>query len=338
MNYRSIADLSRTIHSNLHKLPEDIDVVVGVPRSGLLAASIVALALNVRLADIDGFSKGTLLASGHTRRIKALDESIAEAANILVVDDSVNTGTSMAQAREKLAQIFPDKTITFCAIYGAKPASLGTDLILEVVPHPRLFQWNIFHHDLLSKCCVDIDGVLCVDPTDAENDDGEAYIRFLLEAQPMCTPTKRVGYLVTSRLEKYRTETEHWLRRRGIEFNQLIMLDLPTKADRQRLAAHGTFKGNIFKESDALLFIESNRLQALEIARLSGKPALCVETQEIFTPDPYSSEAIVQAMKRISKPHNVSPFLKSLARRALGSNLYDTVKKVSAKVGSGWNS
>ncbi len=45
MNYRNIADLNHTIRQNLHRLPRNVDVVVdvvvGIPRSGLLAANIV---------------------------------------------------------------------------------------------------------------------------------------------------------------------------------------------------------------------------------------------------------------------------------------------------------
>jgi uncharacterized HAD superfamily protein len=67
------------------------------------------------------------------------------------------------------------------------------------------------HGHLLKYCCVDIDGVLCLDPTDCQNDDGAAYEKFLEEAVPMLAPTRPIGALVTSRLEKYRGLTEKWL-------------------------------------------------------------------------------------------------------------------------------
>ena len=38
MHYRSISDMNDAIVRNLHRLPRDIDLVVGVPRSGILAA------------------------------------------------------------------------------------------------------------------------------------------------------------------------------------------------------------------------------------------------------------------------------------------------------------
>jgi len=42
-----------------------------------------------------------------------------------------------------------------------------------------VFEWNALHHSNPERFCVDIDGVLCRDPTEAENDDGESYLEFL---------------------------------------------------------------------------------------------------------------------------------------------------------------
>jgi hypothetical protein len=58
MNYRSIADLSNTITRNLHRLPRDVDLIVGVPPSGILAAAITALSLIVRFTRRPQFASG----------------------------------------------------------------------------------------------------------------------------------------------------------------------------------------------------------------------------------------------------------------------------------------
>ena len=42
MQYRTIADLSALVRANIHKVPHDIDIVVGVPRSGMLPAMMIA--------------------------------------------------------------------------------------------------------------------------------------------------------------------------------------------------------------------------------------------------------------------------------------------------------
>ena len=147
------------------------------------------------------------------------------------------------------------------------------------------------HHVVMEESCVDIDRVLCLDPTGQQNDDGEAYRRFLSEALPLHATSRRIGYLVTSRLEKYRHLTEAWLKAQGIEYGRLVMLDLPSAAERRRLGAHGSFKAEFYRKSDATLFIESEHEQAEMIARLSGKPVLCIETNRIHLPDSLSPVA-----------------------------------------------
>ena len=64
MNYRSVADLNRSIVSWLPSLPGDIELIVGVPRSGLLAANLLALHRNLPLTDIDGLLAGRIFESG----------------------------------------------------------------------------------------------------------------------------------------------------------------------------------------------------------------------------------------------------------------------------------
>ena len=58
MNYRSINDLNETILRKLHLISRDIDLVVGVPRSGMLPANLLALYLNLPYTDIHSFING----------------------------------------------------------------------------------------------------------------------------------------------------------------------------------------------------------------------------------------------------------------------------------------
>lgn len=58
MNFRTIGDLNSVIYKNLQKIPQDIDLVVGIPRSGMLAGSIISLLLNEPLADFNSLLNG----------------------------------------------------------------------------------------------------------------------------------------------------------------------------------------------------------------------------------------------------------------------------------------
>ncbi|MGX5829787.1 phosphoribosyltransferase [Mesorhizobium sp. 43Arga] len=333
MHYRSISDMNDTIVGNLHRLPRDIDLVVGVPRSGVLAATLVSLAANIPMTDLDSFLEGRVYTSGITKRRAALDRKVADMRKVLVIDDSVAGGNAMRDARARIQAAGIEADLTFAAVFGLQTQHPETDVVFEVVPHPRMFQWNFMHHKFLAQCCVDIDGVLCLDPTEAENDDGPAYEKFLSEARPLHAPTHRIGWLVTSRLEKYRALTEAWLAKNGILYDQLIMLDLPSKAERQRLGAHGSFKADFYRKSNAILFIESEHAQALKITELSGKPVLCVETHMVSFPDALSLPALGQAarnlparLRQINSQQGRKGAAKALARALLGARGYETLK------------
>jgi uncharacterized HAD superfamily protein/adenine/guanine phosphoribosyltransferase-like PRPP-binding protein len=333
MHYRSISDMNDAIVRNLHRLPRDIDLVVGVPRSGILAATLLSLTANIPMTDLDSFLAGKIYTSGATKRRAALDRQASDMRKILVIDDSVSGGAAMLAARSRVEAAGIKADFTFAAVFGLLPQHEETDIVLEVVPHPRMFQWNFMHHKFLGQCCVDIDGVLCLDPTEAENDDGPAYETFLSEALPLFGPTRKIGWLVTSRLEKYRALTEAWLAKHGIEYDRLIMLDLPSKAERQRLGVHGSFKADFYRKSDAILFIESEHQQAVKIAKLSGKPVLCVETHLVSYPDTLSLPALGQTarnlpsrLREISSPDGRRTAIKTVARTLLGERGYETLK------------
>ena len=327
MHYRSVADLNDDIIAGLPLVPADIDLVIGIPRSGLLAGTLMALALNVPVTDVEGFVGGRILSAGRTRRRDLFDANPHRARRVLVMDDSADTGQSMLEARDRLVAAFPEIPFSFCVVYGTSPRCAGVDITLQIVPQPRLFQWNVMHHDMLARCCVDIDGVLCTDPTEQENDDGEEYLRFLLNAPPLHTPTRRIGWLVTSRLEKYRSETETWLRKRGIDYGDLVMLDLPSREARLKSRSHATFKAEVYgRNPGAILFVESERKQARDICRLSGKPVLSLGSQELYTPEPLSGAALAQRLRtlptRYKALHATST---SVARRMVGKAIRSTV-------------
>ena len=328
MHYRSIADLNATITRNLRKIPHDIDLVIGIPRSGLIPANMISLALNLPLADLDGFVQGRILSKGRTRPLQSLTTESGPR-RILVVDDSINSGGSMLEARQKLAAAGLADNAVFCAIYGLNDDHPEADLVMETVPRPRMFQWNVMHHKFLADACLDIDGVLCVDPESHENDDGPHYEAFLRQARPFLRPTQKVGHLVTSRLEKYRPATEAWLAEAGVAYGKLWMLDLPSAAERRRQGAHGQFKAKVYAGLDATLFIESEERQAVEIARLSRKPVLSIESQTILYPDQLEDQVRMrrtqaardQLRRSIERPPE-PPGLKQAVRKLLGPSLY----------------
>ncbi len=253
------------------ELDQDYDAIVGIPRSGMLVANILALHWNIKLGSLDGFLRCTFLQGGHRDHTR-------EVRKVLIVDDSINTGKSIAKAK-KLT-----RTLPFEMHYGAPyiRGLMKSWLHYRIVPLPRIFQWNVFNHYWLRRACVDIDGVLCRDPTQEENDDGIRYRHFISTAPPRHLPRVEILSLVTNRLEKYRPETEAWLKKWNVRCQNLIMLDLPNKQERIKQGAHINHKATIYKDEKYSLFLESSERQSKGIAEVTGKPVLCTDTMELY--------------------------------------------------------
>lgn len=294
MNYRSLEILNRHTIDWASRLPKDIDLIVGIPRSGMLVATLLSLYLNLPLTSLDSFVNSRLISAGHRCKITNQSAFLKTRKNVLVVDDSLYTGAQMQLAKETISEANLNHNIRYAAVYVAPGNQSFVDLFYELLPMPRVFEWNLMHHGDMVKWCVDIDGVLCRDPTEEENDDGEKYEHFLRTVEPLIIPSVAVGWLVTCRLEKYRKITEDWLKRNEIKYNNLIMMDVPTKAARIASGSHSSFKAEIYKKTPATLFIESASHQASQIAKLSGKYVFCIETREMIRPSFISSSIHAQ--------------------------------------------
>ena len=336
VNYRGLDDLGRAVQHIALQVPPSVERVVGVPRSGMLAASVLALQLNLPFTDVDGYLAGRVLATGR----RAHRPANGSGPRTIVIDDSVLTGTQLAAVRAAIASAGNGREaldeVLYAALFVTTTSRHLVDYFGEVVEPPRIFAWNILHHaPLMARACLDIDGVLCHDPTEDENDDGVGYEAFLAGAQPLFVPTAPVGYLVTSRLERYRPQTERWLAEHGIRYGELIMLKGMSAGQRRAAGAHGAHKADAYRRSGAQLFIESDYGQAVEIAHRSGRQVFAIDRREMVYPPPgralaAAPGAFLRSIGRVPPAHAayletrtrlsraVGPRPKALIRRALG--------------------
>jgi hypothetical protein len=280
INFRSISDLDRAIANGLHKLDRSrFDVVVAIPRSGIAPAGIIATYLQKPFATLEGFIAGQVHGrSGHLQAHRP--------GRILLVDDTSNKGGAMARAVGLLRKHDRQLEIIRCAVFGPyqveDPSSI-IDVWFEDCRGPRGFAWNMWKHSRLRRWGFDLDGVLCRDPSKAENDDGPAYRQFLRAAEPLFLPQRQIGHIITTRLEKWRPETEEWLARHRVEYLQLHMLDMPDKATRLRElkirpGGRGGWKAEIAREVGVELYVESCPKQARIISREARIPVFCTGT------------------------------------------------------------
>lgn len=276
LRYKSLEDLNADIKSNFSLVPEQVDLVVGIPRSGMIPAYIIGLALNQPVISFDEFLSDIEPLKGD--RPQNLIAEHKSSINALFVDDSINNGNAFGRISQMPKNTYMGKLVErqYLAVYGSENWHSDEVLTLEHCQTPRLFQWNYTNHGIAQFSCYDLDGVLCIDPTDEQNDDGGLYRDFVLNARPLYIPKYKIRAIVTSRLEKYRDITEQWLKKHGVQYEKLYMLDLPSKEERIRLNIHGKFKAELYSQmQDAHLFVESNIGQAKEIAKLTGKAVVC---------------------------------------------------------------
>ena len=245
MNFKNMRNLIDDVKSWSQQIGINYNYIIGVPDSGLLVSHLLSI------------YTGKPLRSCHYND------------TALVVDDTFLTGKTMSWWKKH----YPH------AKYGAVYVKPGMERKLhthyESLAPPRMFEWNFFKSRHLENSMMDIDGILCRNPMKHEIDYGPKMAEFYQTVKPRMIPSVTVGKLVTCRLNKYRPMTVMWLKENGIRFGELVMRD-------SRKQGHGEFKAKIYKNSKAILFIESPTKQSRVIAKLSGKPVLCCETMEML--------------------------------------------------------
>jgi len=280
MNFRSFNDLNLIIVKNLDKLPLRPDLIVGIPRSGLLPANLLSLYLNIPFTDVEGFLENRILSNGSRNKF-----DVDKIKNVMIIDDSIEQGNAMSKIKKMTADIKNDYNICYGAVFAHETSKNKVDFYFDVCPLPRLFEWNIFHLPILEKSCIDIDGVLCRDPNENENDDGPNYKLFLENVTPLILPSVKVGYFVTNRLEKYREQTEKWLKKYNLKYKGLIMQAFNTKEERIQANNYGAFKAKALLDTNSIFFIESSEKQSYEIAKITGRSVYCFDTRSMINPD-----------------------------------------------------
>lgn len=278
--YITYADLARDVDALVSILPRDnIAVVFGVPRSGMIPATMVATALGVPLGMCHN---GSTKVTGGAR----IRERGAGGGRLLLVDDSLSTGSAMKAALTDLISMDAPADAIIPAVVYSTPEADAKEIALRyyhgrTVPLPRAFQWNLFGSALIRDALLDMDGVLCHDP-EPFDDDGTKYQAAIESAIPLHLPTIPVRGIVTNRIERWRGITHDWLTRHGVEYDELVMQPYPTAAKRRQESTPASFKAAHYFGSDAGLFIESHDHQAGVIWRHTGKPVLSIESNRVF--------------------------------------------------------
>lgn len=272
LHFRNYADLVSAVRTLAAKLPPDVDAVLGVPRSGMIAASLLAVHMNLPLGVAGPEIKAMTFASG--RRIGATTSRAP-----VVLEDSAYTGASL---RASVAAVEGCDRVIPAAVYVSSPDIVPGLVWAEEVPSPRVFEWNLFGSEMIRSSLLDIDGVLCPDPTMPEEDE-EAYAKFLETTPPLHRPLFPVGGLVTNRLEIHREVTERWLARNGIQYESLRMAPFRTPSERRRHSTPVALKSAWYSMHGMPgILVESNDRIGAAVALNTGMPVITTDSMRLW--------------------------------------------------------
>jgi orotate phosphoribosyltransferase len=265
------------------QVPGNCSGIVGVARSGLMPASILATHLHLPLYEI---SISNLNSPLNIHRIKGglrISDVGDQEGPLFIVDDTVHDGNSAKLIRE----IFRETPHVLSAVY-VRPDRLNlVDAYAVALEPPHFLEWNIFNSsyiegvkwldDYRGGIAFDFDGVLSHDPPYGA--DKSSSLDWLINAKPThnLPRGRKIPLIVTMRLEKWRSVTNDWLRKFRIEYDRLEMLDIETVEERDERFIDYVIqhKANKFADSDCFMMIESDPTQAKLIHEYSKKPVLC---------------------------------------------------------------
>lgn len=250
-------------------VPHDACGVAGVPRSGMIPASMLATLLHVPLYELTEWGRLTGLGAGS--RGPSLARNTGP---LIVVDDTVFSGAAMSKARAVIASM--NRRGFFVAPYTTPEAAHVLDAYAKIMPAPHVLEWNMWNNGVLNGVATDFDGILCLDPDVPDADAGEGlerYRQWMTRAKPQWLPRRNpVPLIVTARLEQFRPETESWLAKHGVKWNKLVMHPAGCASARGDVAA---WKAARYRESGLHFFIESDAAQAEAIHAHTGMCVVC---------------------------------------------------------------
>lgn len=271
LRWVSTADLARDAITLAGLLPADVVAVAGVPRSGMIPASIIAAHLHLPLYELT--EDGVLRKLGHGSRGTVLGFRDRPGGRIAVVDDTVYSGRVMRQARVHMTRL--NKPAVCAAVYSRlriRPDAVGVvDLYAVALPSPHLLEWNVCNGGPLTGMAdnpvygagvaLDIDGVVLHD--EHSGPVGRPHL------VPRSAPAP---LLVTGRRERHRAATERQLRAAGCKWVRLEMLPDAAPDGVESIARH---KAGHYAASGCGFFVESDPAQARLIARFANRPVVC---------------------------------------------------------------
>jgi hypoxanthine phosphoribosyltransferase len=247
------------------RLPEDVDAVVAIARSGLLPGTLIACLRHLPLwATQGGMANGEkrLTPVGGGIRLTGEHEPpiSPQPKHVALVDDTAWSGHSMRTWLPVVRHQWPEARVTRAVVYAHPNSFPWVDVALARYEGTHYLEWNLFNTGYADSMATDLDGILCNPRT----------------GLPIQTPRRRpVLAVITGRPQEARADTIAWLTKHGIRYRELVLGPWQTWAELPDAETIGRWKAGEILRVGAQLYVESEPAQAVVIRRETGRQVLC---------------------------------------------------------------
>lgn len=269
------------------KLPK-LKGVVGIPRSGLLPASLVSNYLSIPLYSLTNDSIVKLYSRSDNGGGRMHNYVHDESLPLLVLDDTCFSGHEIRRVKS----ILGENNILYASVFTTNPGKTNLDFYSKTLSYPHVLEWNLFDAEPLKNGVMDMDGVLCNEVPFEVCDDEDKYIDYITSVEPIIKHIPKLfgcRAICTGRLEKYRRGTEEWLDRHGVKYGQLIMYQgTREERDRNHIVNVAKYKADSYKKLEgSKFFIESCDKQSIYISNILKADqvpcyVICPTTKKVY--------------------------------------------------------
>lgn len=272
-NFVSIETLMLWTSEWMQTVALDYDIIIGVPRCGLLVASIIAAKGGKALASTDTVSRGELW---NSRRAISLDC----AKRVLLVDDSLGTGKTIQRHQQAIKARYPHLEVDTASMIVHRENYHMVDYYYKIIPTPLILEWEIMDEAKVDILAVNMEGVLCQPYQDSPGRNEEEYLRWVKGAKPYMIPSYHFDAVLSDRSERYRAESEEWLRIHNVQYRELRFSDLIGPGVDQGVPNQQKIEH--LNELKPQMFFEYSMTSAQAIWDLTKIPTLSFEAMVLF--------------------------------------------------------
>ena len=172
-----------------------------------------------------------------------------------------------------------DLKVHKAALMVTKDSRSMLDFYYKILPTVWYTEWSLTDAKK-GALASDLDGVICENCPAGVDSNEELYQEWIRNAKPNVIPTFEIDAIISSRLEKYRAETERWLARYGVRYKELLLWDVQSKSERIGRAQR---KAELLLRRMPHIFWESSFEEASEIWKATRIPTLCFDEMCLFS-------------------------------------------------------